>query len=70
MSPDEMRANVQECEWKAHTRELRASKMYADLARQWRELADEVEKQTRESVAIDRCRSRSRVPALNGKTIE
>jgi hypothetical protein len=45
MTPAEMRAKAQECEDLARKfSKPDADKMYAELARQWRELADQLEK--------------------------
>jgi hypothetical protein len=45
MTPAEMRAKAQECEDLGRKFDKpHAEKMYAELARQWRELADQLEK--------------------------
>jgi hypothetical protein len=45
MTPAEMRAKADQCQTEAQTRrDPGAAKMYAELARQWRELADHLEK--------------------------
>jgi len=45
MTPAEMRAKAEACEREAGTRrDPGVAKMYAELARQWREMADQMEK--------------------------
>jgi hypothetical protein len=45
MTPAEMRAKAQECEIEAGSkRDPDVAKMYTELARQWREMAEQLDK--------------------------